>query len=115
LKNIENGLIKGLWNYGQDLLVVENIEGRIILLDFPSKQRAIEYLCDHFRALKVPLRAFKNIRKATKKDIEKFNLQLKKPTSPKKTKHKMVEESVIDRYHKDMEKEYFKYFLEENY
>ena len=113
LKNIESGQIKGLWNYRQDLLAIDSIDGRIILLDFPSRKRAIEYLCDHFRALRIPLRNFKKVRPATKNDIEQSEIQSKKKPS-KKSKQKRVEESVVDRYQRDMEKEWFKFFVEEN-
>jgi hypothetical protein len=114
LKNTESGLIKGLWNYGQALLVVENIDGRVILLDFPSRVRAIEYLCSHFKELKIPLKAFKTVRQANQHDLDRYNDQPKR-SSPKKIHKKNIEQSVVDRYHKDMELEHFKFFLEENY
>jgi hypothetical protein len=98
LNSTENGRIKGLWNYAQDLLVIEGKHDEIILLDFPSKQRAMEYLCIYFKKLSIPLINFKKLRKATKKDIEKYE-QARLKKKPKKSRKDKA--SVVNRYIKE--------------
>lgn len=91
-----SGQIKGLWNYKEELLVVERRNGDLLILDFPSKNRAVEFLCANFVKLQIPLKNIKHIRPATKKDIER---ESKKPRKiiKKQTRRNVVEEYMSER------------------